>query len=256
MGIERRKPKRRSYLPKVEALEALRLLDAAPAGLGLIVPQTASQVAPAPAPFDTNHDAWDAALQQTQVVDLFASPRMAVADDPALIASGLSQLDRYLGRCWSRAGISPQGHDDCTQAVYATLLQTWGRGPFDELLAEVGEVGIRVALSRDTPEGPEFFRAIDTVKKRSQREKTFTSLDAGTDVANADGGSASWRGALEEAIARNLSPREANLIQLTLQGETPAEIALQWGVAPKTVSNEKTKAIQKLREALVAELAD
>ena len=38
--------------------------------------------------------------------------------------------------------------------------------------------------------------------------------------------------------------------------QTPAEIALQWGVAPKTVSNEKTRAIQKLREALVADLAD
>jgi DNA-binding CsgD family transcriptional regulator len=39
-------------------------------------------------------------------------------------------------------------------------------------------------------------------------------------------------------------------------GKTPSEIALQWGVAPKTVSNEKTRVIQKLRDALVAEMAD
>jgi DNA-binding CsgD family transcriptional regulator len=33
-------------------------------------------------------------------------------------------------------------------------------------------------------------------------------------------------------------------------GKTPAEIADQWGVAPKTVSNEKTRVLQKLRLAL------
>ena len=171
--------------------------------------------------------------------------------------SGLSQLDRYLSRTWSRAGVAAQSHDDCTQGVYASLLQTWGRRPFEELLSEVGSSGIRATLSRDTPEGPDFFRAIDTVKKRAQREKTHASLDAGADVAaSSDASAETWRGALQEAIARNLNAREADLIQHTLRGETPAEIALQWGVAPKTVSNEKTRAIQKLREALVAELAD
>ena len=34
-------------------------------------------------------------------------------------------------------------------------------------------------------------------------------------------------------------------------GKTPAEIALEWGVAPKTVSNEKSRVLQKLRVALV-----
>ena len=42
----------------------------------------------------------------------------------------------------------------------------------------------------------------------------------------------------------------AALIQATIQGETPAEIAQKWGVAPKTVSNEKSRVIQKLRDAL------
>ncbi len=47
-----------------------------------------------------------------------------------------------------------------------------------------------------------------------------------------------------------MNPREAALIEDTLMGKTPAEIAVQWGVAPKTVSNEKTRVIQKLRAAL------
>ena len=35
-------------------------------------------------------------------------------------------------------------------------------------------------------------------------------------------------------------------------GKTPAEIAQQWGVAPKTVSNEKTRVLQKLRDILAS----
>ena len=254
--MELRKKSRRSYLPKVEALEALRLLDASAPGLGSVIAQTIPFVSPVDNPTDSGHDAWDAALSQTELVQLLTPSRAAITDDPALLTSGLSQLDRYLARTWSRAGVSQQSFDDCTQGVYTTLLQQWGRGPFDELLAEVGVSGIRATLSRDTPDGPDFFRAIDTVKKRAQREKSYTSLDSSTDVAAGDSQANSWKSALQEAIARNLSPREANLIQLTLEGETPSDIAQMWGVASKTVSNEKTRAIQKLREALVADLAD
>jgi DNA-binding CsgD family transcriptional regulator len=48
-----------------------------------------------------------------------------------------------------------------------------------------------------------------------------------------------------------LGPREAALIAAMLAGQTPAEIAAQWGVASKTVSNEKTRAPHKLRDSLV-----
>lgn len=200
--------------------------------------------------------AWDEALGQTQLSDLIG-PTSSPSDAQA-ITSGLSQLDRYLNRAWYRAGIPVQLHDDSTQAVYVTLLQNLGRDRFDALVSDIGRVGIRDVLSRETPEGPDFFRAIDTVKKRAQRERTFQPLDTVTATATTsqDDQQTTWRGALQEAIDRSLSPREAALIQATLKGETPAEIALQWGVAPKTVSNEKTRAIQKLRDALVAELSD
>lgn len=57
-------------------------------------------------------------------------------------------------------------------------------------------------------------------------------------------------------IESSLNSRKAALIDATLRGETPAEIALRWGLAPKTVSNEKAQATRKLRDALVAALAD
>ncbi len=257
MGDERNKIRRRSYLPKVEALEALRLMDAAAPSFLPVAILLAPETPAIPPVVEAGHDAWDAALEATHFEELVAGPRIVITADPDRMALGLSQLDRYLGRSWARAGLSAQAHDDCTQAVYTSLLQTWGRPTFDQLLAEVGNFGIRETLTRETMKGPEFFRAIDTVKKRAQREKSYAPLDDGAQVASGGNDQAeAWKGALYEAIASSLNPREAALIRATLKGESPAEIAQQWGVAPKTVSNEKTRAIQKLREALVADLSD
>ena len=258
---------RRAYRPGVETLEALRFLS--------VVAQLPVDVAYSPTPIPTStstsmsqvaaeapaasavDDAWYASLVSSQLHDLLgADPGVSTAEvDTAAVSKGLVQLDRYLARAWYRGGISTQQHDDSTQAVYTTLLQGWGRDRFDQLLSEVGTFGIKDVLSRETADGPDFFRAIDTVKKRAQRERNFQTLD-GVDAAAANtagGTQGDMNSSLQEAILNALSPREAALIQATLQGETPAEIAQQWGIAPKTVSNEKTRALQKLRDALVSD---
>jgi len=258
VSVTERGKARRSYRPTVEALEALRLLSGvAPVPLDVAFDQaaTAAAIGLAGAPAATAH-AWDAALVASEVAELFGP--IGPATDAADVSEGLAQLDRYLARAWYRAGIAPQQHDDCTQAVYTSLLQGLGRDRFDRLLADVGQSGIRDVLSRETAEGPDFFRAIDTVKKRAQRERSFQPLEAvDASALNRPGTSDSdWKSHLQEAILNNLSPREAALIQATLQGETPAEIAQQWGIAPKTVSNEKTRALQKLREVLVSAAND
>lgn len=257
MGESGRGRSKRSYRPRVEGLESLRLLAGAASlsmGLPIAIDPASPTVESGSGPIAA--DAWDAALLRSQVADLLgpASTSSTTTADADSIVSGLAQLDRYLNRAWYRAGIAPQQHDDCTQAVYTTLLQSLGRDRFDGLLSDIGEWGIRDVLSRETPEGPDFFRAIDTVKKRAQREKTFQPIES-ADLADASDTDrqADRRGALLEAIDRALSPREAALIRATIRGETPAEIAQQWGVAPKTVSNEKSRAIQKLRDALGTE---
>jgi RNA polymerase sigma factor (sigma-70 family) len=255
-GSDRSK-NRRAYRPKVEGLEVLRLLS----GPAEVAVDVAMPVDSATAPggggeaLSIPDATWDAALV-AQLDDLFGP--ILDHSDATEVSAGLSQLDRYLGRTWYRAGLSPQQHDDCTQAVYATLLQSLGRDRFDQLLGEVGHYGIRDVLSRETAEGPDFFRAIDTVKKRAQRERTFQPLDLvdAASINRPENLGDDWKSTLQEAILASLSPREAALIQATLQGETPAEIAQQWGVAPKTVSNEKTRALQKLREALSSDFAN
>ncbi len=215
---------------------------------------------------------WDAALVQTQLAQILATapaPSVSTASpnststtpsDPTALASGLSQLDKYLSRAWYRAGIPAQMHEDSTQAVFTTLLQQLGRDRFDALVSDVGHSGIKDVFSRETNEGIDFFRAVDMVKKRAQRERVFQPLDA-VDVSSTSASSSSsekalWHEALREAIDRSLSPREASLINETLMGKTPAEIALHWGVAPKTISNEKTRVLQKLRDVLLAQNDD
>jgi len=148
-------------------------------------------------------------------------------------------------------------HNDCSQTVYMTLLQNLGRQQFDSLVVNIGHAGIRDVLSRETTEGPDFFRAVDTVKKRAQRERSFQPLDMIDMVASPQEDETQLqRGAIREAIARSLNPREAALIRATLNGETPTEIASRWGVAPKTVSNEKTRVIQKLQTVLSTDVPD
>lgn len=258
-GQERSKT-RRSYRPRVESLESLQLLSTlvdTPVGLAI----HSAPIAPIGSIADTAptdaHLAWDAALGTATLGDLL-DPGTANPTDSAHQSAGLTQLDRYLARAWVRAGIAPQQFDDCTQAVYTSLLQSLGRDRFDSLLGEIGQFGIRDVLSRETADGPDFFRAIDAVKKRAQRERSWQPLDGieAASAARTDTTQADWKDTVQEAISQSLNPREAALIQATLQGESPAEIANQWGVASKTVSNEKTRALQKLRDALTPALAD
>jgi Bacterial regulatory proteins, luxR family len=249
-----RRKSRREYRPAVEALEALRLFDAAPALLpGVAVEQGALPVPLEPVAGPWGDDAWDDALAQPGLVAL--RDRIVDEADAEAIGAGLEQLGRYLCRAWYRAGIPLQQHDDCTQAVYATLLTNLGRPVFDRLLTEVGRLDIREVFRRETAQGPDFFRAIDMVKKQAQRQRRFEPLD-GADVPDGRAARPGWRETLEEAIAQALDAREAAVIHDTLDGLTPMEIGQQMGLAPKTVSNIKTLACQKLREFLVADLVD
>jgi RNA polymerase sigma factor (sigma-70 family) len=278
-GRERIKREVRNYRPAVESLETLRLLSGAARTEQLSALAAEHDVRGEHVQNDSvlddastalNNAAWDAALIDSEVADLLAKPggptisagsaiaggasrTLDAGHDGADLVSGLSQLNKYLNRAWYRAGIPLQLHDDNSQAVLTNLLQRMGRQRFDSLVSHVGHAGIKEVFNRETSEGIAFFRAVDMVKKRSQRERMHQSIDS-VDVA-ASSQETSFNGtreaALREAIDRKLNPREASLIRETLMGKTPAEIAEQWGVAPKTVSNEKSRIIQKLREALV-----
>lgn len=260
-----RTKRKRGYAPKLEALEALKLLDASTPAL-LPFPAEHDQLAlnlssaapaaqprhkDAAAPPVADHLTWDTALGSPDLAH-WRSQREG-REQAEATSRGIDQLNRYLARTWNRAGIKAHQHEDCTQAVHASLLQLLERNRFDSMLSQISERGIPQVLNRESPLGPDFFRTVDMIKKRALRQKSHLALDDQLDMPAANGGdgaSESWRGVLSEAIARSLEPREADLIRATLEGYTPAEIASRWGLAPKTVSNEKTRALQKLRSAL------
>nr|WP_303652525.1 LuxR C-terminal-related transcriptional regulator [Paludisphaera mucosa] len=252
-------------------MEVLRLLSGAAHAAAMPVltiehsalldaPPSASTLADLPG---LSGDAWDAALLDARLDGLLSSLRTTTAEpeviapvDSQAMASGLNQLDRYLSRSWQRAGLPAQAFEDSSQAVYTTLLEQLGRSRFDAMLNDVGRWGVKEVFTKETSEGVDFFRAVDMVKKRVQRERTYQPLDDVAAVGFDDAETQGRRDALREAIDRSLTPREASLIQESLMGRTPAEIALHWGVAPKTVSNEKTRVLNKLREVLQTQVAD
>src|ERR1022692_2022273 len=231
---EKNKRTQRRYSPTVERLEAVRLLSSATqahplAGLAAEHDLLAEPLGVAhhlgDSPTTVSGATWDAALIQTELADILgpagsssAATATSATSTPAFstvpqappasadttaLTSGLTQLNKYLSRAWYRAGISPQLHDDSSQAVYATLLQNLGRGSFDSLIADVGHWGIKDVFTRETSEGVAFFRAVDMVKKRAQRERIHQSLDS-IDVAGPSpeqGAGAARRRALQEAIA-------------------------------------------------------
>jgi DNA-binding CsgD family transcriptional regulator len=246
--------KRRSCLPAVEPLEGRRLARGTIPQLPGVAVEHVPLIEPVPrtAP-RASGDAADAAPAEARRGDR----RGPAWDDGVadLHRPGLAQLARYLNRSWSRAGIAPQRHDDCSQEVYLTLLEGWGPDRFHRLVGDINHLGIRGVLGRETADGPDFFRAIDRVKMRARRERCCPSLaDADAIAAPRREDLATQRCAdLHEAMARVLGPREAALIDATLAGETPAEVAAHWGVAAKTVSNEKTRVLHKLRAGLLGD---
>ncbi len=272
-GGDHKTRRRRDYRPTVERLEAFRLLSGATHAQSLPGVGTAAEHA-FPSESDISlqsfldqgpalsNAAWDAVLTQTELADLLApssnssTSTASTSDvDAEAIESGLNQMNRYLSRAWYRAAIPSQFHDDCSQAVFTKMLQDLGRPRFEDMLSDISQWGVKDVFSKDTAEGIDFFRAVDMIKKRAQRERSYQSLDMAQSVAapRDHETTAAQRDALHEAIDRSLNPREAALIQDTLMGKTLAEIAQQWGVASKTVSNEKTRVIQKLRDLLIAQ---
>jgi RNA polymerase sigma factor (sigma-70 family) len=265
---------RRRYQPDVESLEAIQVLNASVPGLPDLA--TASEQLYLPEPTwsedrfhglldsdeadSSNSDsslfaAWDAAIADE--ADQRATEGNALADafTESLSQVGYHRMERYLNRAWQKAGIAPPQDEDCTQSVYMVLLEKWGRDQFENLATTVGRNGLTTLIRRESPAGLDFLRALDQIKKQTQRQmsrKTFLMEDSasGSIQRQAQPDQEAIGRDLEQKIQDSLKPREAELIRSTIEGDTPSEIAARWGVSSKTVSNVKSEVIQKLRVTL------
>ena len=151
-----------------------------------------------------------------------------------------ADLGRYCTACWRNARLPVDAWGDCTQEVFRRLLERVPPAAWGRLLKEENE------------DRREFLRAIDAVKKRTQRARKFSPyLDGVTDLREpAARRTAAEREQVREAAEGLLSPRQQRILQLGFEGWSVHDTARELGLRAERVSDEKYKAVQKLRKHL------
>jgi RNA polymerase sigma factor (sigma-70 family) len=107
-----------------------------------------------------------------------------------------------------------------------------------------------VLVDSETAERREFLRAIDAVKKRTQRARKFATLSPDLpDRQPQSNATRDDREAVAKAAAEVLSPRQRRILELTADGWPVPDIATELGTTVERISDEKYKAIKKLQHA-------
>ncbi|MCH5376662.1 MAG: hypothetical protein JJ992_22080 [Planctomycetes bacterium] len=155
----------------------------------------------------------------------------------------LENVQKYCTASWRNAGIDQQDWDDCTQQAVTFLLERVPRKQLPRTMAD-----------DRSDERRELNRAIWRTVQRWRRAPRHASLDA-FDSWDHPAGDAAPDGSddLEaaQAIAHAcLSGRQQRILQLWSDGWSIGEIADQLDLSPSRASDEKYKAIRKLRERL------
>jgi len=180
--------------------------------------------------------------RQAVMVAVVLSAAWSASSSQAMENKGLprevADISRYCQACWRNARLPADAWADCTQEVFTRLLER----------VEIGQW--KAVLKGEGDERREFLRAIDAVKKRTQRCRKYAAL--GTDVASRheDAHADDWA-AVENVAREVLSSRQQRILQLSREGWGVPEIADELGTSVERVSDEKYKAIRKLRHHFV-----
>lgn len=164
----------------------------------------------------------------------------ALAAPAGEIAAGdINHVNRYCTACWRNAHLPVDRWSDCTQEVFRRLLDRLEPAEWSQLLAKESE------------ERRELIRAIDAVKKSSirQAKRTVPLVGVVADHRDArDERLAEDREAVTQAANQLLSPRQQRILQMAFAGHSVQDIAQEMDLTPERVSDEKYKAIRKLRD--------
>jgi RNA polymerase sigma factor (sigma-70 family) len=163
------------------------------------------------------------------------------ADAPESTMRAVGDMSRYCTTCWRNARLPVDLWTDCTQEVLCRLLErvpadAWGR-----------------VLQAEGEEHREFLRAIDAVKKRTQRSRKWAAVPVEQMADRRDpeaGRIADEREQVQQAARELLSSRQQRILQLSFEGWSVHEIANELNAPAERISDEKYKAIRKLRSHL------
>ncbi len=163
-------------------------------------------------------------------------PSVSAAEPAAPRA--VHDISRYCSSCWRNARLPADCWGDCTQDVFQRLLERVPTAHWSQVFAA------------QAAERLEFLRAIDTVKKRVQRDRQrwgrmYEELPDRRGAA--EQAQRETRELLQQAIDQTLSRRQQRIMERTCAGWSVAEIADELGLAPARISDEKYKALNKLR---------
>jgi RNA polymerase sigma factor (sigma-70 family) len=156
-------------------------------------------------------------------------------------ARAVGDISRYCTTCWRNARLHPDCWTDCTQEVFTRLMERVNPDSWSRMLKAEGE------------ERREFLRAIDAVKKRSQRRRKLHGgmVDMVADRRDPhERQVAEEREAVRQAAEELLSQRQQRILQMSFEGWSVQDIAQELKVPAERVSDEKYKAIRKLRDHL------
>jgi RNA polymerase sigma factor (sigma-70 family) len=171
---------------------------------------------------------------------------LQAAQTPEPTLRAISDMGRYCTTCWRNARLPIDSWSDCTQEVFHRLLQRVPTSQWDRVLRGDGE------------EHREFLRAIDAIKKRTQRARRYSSnVDGIPDDRDPHNRHlAEQREVVRQASREVLSVRQQRILQLSAEGWSVQEMARELNIPVERVSDEKYKAIRKLRAHLRVEKSD
>src|SRR5207244_9463530 len=169
----------------------------------------------------------------TALSSIGAAPALATtASQPE--ARAINDISRYCTACWRNARLDPDSWNDCTQEVFCRLLERLGPETWDQVLQAEGE------------ERRELIRAIDAVKKRSQRaRKHLDSVETLPDRRDPEVRRLEEeRAAVRDAAQEVLSPRQYRIVQMSLDGWSVHDVARELRLPAARISDEKYKAVR------------
>lgn len=158
-------------------------------------------------------------------------------------AAAIDSMQRYCTASWRNAGIDQQDWEDCTQEAITLVLERVSRNRL-----------VHAMRNEQSPERRELNRSIWRTAQRWRRRPRHVSLDSCDSVERTARAPVSEANeALSSAIAVAgdcLTSRQQAIISMCRDGWSIREIADELNISPARASDEKYKAVRKLRQRL------
>lgn len=157
--------------------------------------------------------------------------------------TAIDSMQRYCTASWRNAGINQQDWEDCTQEAITLMLERVSRNRLAQAMQD-----------DKSPERRELNRSIWCTVQRWRRRPKHTSLDTCDSMERTTNDQASETADSLDSVmtvaAHCLTSRQQAIISMCRDGWSIREIAEELDISSARASDEKYKAVRKIRERL------